>query len=297
MSVRYSLIYPFSHLLIHSLTHQLITMNKVTVNDIRKKKGRSKIAMLTGYDYSFAKILDASGIDIILVGDSLANVVLGMEETRRLSISEMLNHTQAVAKGVERALVVADLPYSAYQKNPEKSVDQAGKFISRGAAAVKVEWFPSKAGEKDCRYVVKSLIKNKIPVMGHIGLTPQTVHLLGGYRVQGKDEQGAAKLIKQAELFEDLGAFSLVMECIPYLLARRITKSLKIPTIGIGAGKYCDGQVLVIYDLLGLYPGKRPKFVKVYRDISHEILKAAGLFVKEVKRGRFPTLRESFKGK
>jgi len=264
-------------------------MGKISVKDIRKRKGRAKITMLTCYDYSFAKILDVSGIDIILVGDSLANVILGMKETRRLALSEMFNHTQAVAKGIERALVVTDMPYASYQRNPKKCVDYASKFIDLGAEAVKIEWFG------DCQYVVKKLIKNKIPVMGHIGLTPQTAHLLGGYKVQGKDEQGALDLIKQAKLLQDLGVFSLVLECIPYLLAKRITRNLKIPTIGIGAGKYCDGQVLVTYDFLGLYKEKKPKFVRVYKDLSRDIVKATGLFIKDVKKGKFPTKSESFK--
>jgi len=263
-------------------------MKKISVGDIRKRKNGAKIAMLTCYDYSFAKILDDSGIDIILIGDSLANVVLGMEETRKLSLSEMINHTQAVARGSKRALVVADMPYVAYQKNSKKCVYYASKFIGCGAEAVKIEWF------KDCHYVVKKLIKNKIPVMGHIGLTPQTVHLLGGYKVQGKDERGALNLIRQAKLLQDLGVFSLVLECIPYLLAKRITKSLKIPTIGIGAGKYCDGQVLVTYDFLGLYKDKKPKFVRVYRDLSRDIIKATSLFISDVKKGKFPTKAESF---
>jgi len=266
-------------------------MKKIIVEDIKKRKGKSKITMLTCYDYSFAKILDASGIDIILVGDSLANVVLGMEETRKLSLSEMINHTKAVVKGSSRVLVVADMPYVSYQRNPKKCVISASKFINCGAGAVKIEWF------KDCEYVVKRLIKNGIPVMGHIGLTPQTAHLLGGYKVQGKDEQGALNLIKQAKILQDLGVFSLVLECIPYLLAKRITKSLKIPTIGIGAGKYCDGQVLVIYDLLGLYKDKKPKFVRVYKDLSQDITKTTKLFIKDVKKGEFPSKSESFLSK
>ena len=266
-------------------------MKKISVGDIKKKKGKTKITMLTCYDYSFAKILDAAGIDMILVGDSLANVVLGMKETRKISLSEMLNHTQAVARGSSRALVIADMPYVAYQKNPKKCVDYASKFIKRGAEAVKIEWF------SDCQYVVKKLIKNKIPVMGHIGLTPQTAHLLGGYKVQGKDEKGAANLIKQAKLLQDLGVFSLVLECLPLSLAQRITKSVGIPTIGIGAGKYCDGQVLVTYDFLGLYKEKKPKFVRVYKDLSQEIIKATSLFIKDVKKGKFPKKEESFSGK
>ena len=276
-------------------------MGKITVGDITKRKGKAKITMLTCYDYSFAKILDASDIDIILVGDSLANVVLGMEETRHLALSEMFNHTQAVAKGIERALVVTDMPYVSYQRNPKKCVDYAAKFIGLGAEAVKVEWFSARGGSdsggKDCYYVVKKLIKNKIPVMGHIGLTPQTAHLLGGYKVQGRDEKTALNLIKQAKMLQNIGVFSLVLECIPYLLAKRITRELKIPTIGIGAGKYCDGQVLVIYDFLGLYKEKRPKFVRVYKDLSQEIEKAVTLFIKDVKKGKFPSKLESFSEK
>ncbi|MFH1519140.1 MAG: 3-methyl-2-oxobutanoate hydroxymethyltransferase [Candidatus Omnitrophota bacterium] len=271
-------------------------MPKVTINDIRKKKGKTKITMLTCYDYSFAGILDSTGIDIVLIGDSLSNVVLGMKETRYLQLAEMFNHTRAVAKGVSRALVVADMPYAAYQRSPEKCLDYAAKFISLGAEAVKVEWFSAK-NKKDCGYVVKKLIKNKIPVMGHIGLTPQTVHLLGGYKVQGRDPKSALNLIKQAKMLEDLGVFSLVLECVPYLLARRITKELKIPTIGIGAGKYCDGQVLVSYDFLGLYKEKRPKFVRVYKDLASEIKEAAALFIKDVKQGKFPSRAESFSAK
>ncbi len=268
-------------------------MPKVTINDIRKKKGKTKITMLTCYDYSFAGILDSAGIDIVLIGDSLSNVVLGMSQTRYLQLAEMFNHTRAVAKGVSKALVVADMPYAAYQKRPEKCLNYAAKFINLGAEAVKVEWFSAK-DRKDCCYVVKKLIKNKIPVMGHIGLTPQTAHLLGGYKVQGRDPRGALNLIKQAKILEDLGVFSLVLECVPYLLAREITKGLRIPTIGIGAGKYCDGQVLVSYDLLGLYKEKQPKFVRVYKDLAPEIKQAVVLFVKDVKKGKFPSKLESF---
>lgn len=271
---------------------------KITIKDILNKKTKEQITMLTCYDYSFAKILDESGIDIILVGDSLANVVLGMDETRNLSVTEMLNHTKAVALGVEKALLVADMPYNSYQKNPDKCVDYAKQFIELGADAVKVEWFAAQTNKssqkKDCFYVVKKLLKNKIPVMGHIGLTPQTAHLLGGYKVQGKNEDSARNLLNQSKTLEKLGVFSIVLECIPYQLSNIITKQLKIPTIGIGAGNYCDGQVLVLYDLLGLYNKKRPKFVKVYRDFFCETRKAAGEFVKDVKTKKFPSKEESF---
>ncbi|MCF7908826.1 MAG: 3-methyl-2-oxobutanoate hydroxymethyltransferase [Candidatus Omnitrophica bacterium] len=263
-------------------------MNKVKVKDILAKKAKQKITVLTCYDYSFARILDASGIDIILVGDSLANVVLGLKETREVTIAEMLNHTQAVARGVARALVVADMPYASYQKDPAKCLYYAKKFIAHGADAVKIEWFSK------CPQVVKKLIKNKIPVVGHIGLTPQTAHLLGGYKVQGKDDKSAKDLFNQAKLLEDLGVFSLVLECIPLSVSRQITKSLKIPTIGIGAGKYCDGQVLVLYDFLGLYPGKELKFVRRYKSLGQEVHSATLKFIQDVKNGQFPSTSESF---
>ncbi len=244
--------------------------------------------MLTCYDYSFAGILDEAGVDIILVGDSLANVILGLDETRRVSLREMLNHTAAVSKGVNRSLVVADMPYAAYQKEPAKCLTYAKKFIQAGADAVKVEWF------SQCERVVKKLVSNNIPVMGHIGLTPQTAHLLGGYKVQGKDKESALRLLKQAKILQDLGVFSIVLECIPYEIARRITGRLKVPTIGIGAGRHCDGQVLVLYDLLGLYRKRRPKFVRVYGDFGAETIRVISRFSRDVKEGKFPADSESF---
>lgn len=249
--------------------------------------------MLTCYDYSFARILDEAGIDIILVGDSLANVVLGIKETRRVSFKEMLNHTRAVTKATNEALVVADMPYVSYQKEPKKCVYYAEKFIQAGADAVKIEWF-SASGGKDCPYVVKSLVRAGIPVMGHIGLTPQTVHLLGGYKVQGRDRKSALRLVNEAKVLESLGVFSIVLECIPYQLAQLITRQLKIPTIGIGAGRYCDGQVLVLYDLIGLYKKIRPKFVRMYKDVYREVKNAAIKFKEDVRHNKFPTLKESF---
>lgn len=263
-------------------------MSKITVSDICGKKHNEKISMLTCYDYSFAKILDEAGIDIVLVGDSLANVVLGMEETRKVSFAEMVNHTKAVAGAVERALVTADMPYVSYQKDPLKCVYYAEKFIAAGADAVKVEWFDK------CEYVVEKLIGQKIPVMGHIGLTPQTAHLLGGYKVQGKDKSAALNLVKQAKILQELGVFSLVLECIPFQLAKLITERLNIPTIGIGAGKHCDGQVLVLYDLLGLYKKVRPKFVRVYRDFFFETKNVTARFIGDIKDGNFPNQDESF---
>ncbi|MFA5008796.1 MAG: 3-methyl-2-oxobutanoate hydroxymethyltransferase [Candidatus Omnitrophota bacterium] len=263
-------------------------MNKLTIEEIKAKKGKQKITVLTCYDYSFASALNASGVDIILVGDSLANVVLGLEETNKVSISEMLNHTKAVAKAITRSLVVADMPYASYQKNPEKCLYYAKKFIKAGADAVKIEWFDS------CREVIAELIKNKIPVMGHVGLTPQTAHLLGGFKVQGRDKESAKKIIRQIEILCSLGVFAVVLECIPYQLSRYITQSIDIPTIGIGAGKFCTGQVLVLYDVLGLYKRIIPKFVRAYAQFSLETEKAAARFVKDVKSGKFPAQKESF---
>ena len=263
-------------------------MSKIKVKDILKKKRKGKITVLTCYDYAFAHILDQTKVDILLVGDSLANVVLGLNETREVSLKEMLNHTQAVAKATKRALVVADMPAVCFKRGVAKSLADAHKLIEVGADAVKVEWF------KGCVPIIKRFIKNKIPVMGHIGLTPQTAHLLGGYKVQGKTKESALNLIKQAKILEELGCFSIVLECIPYQLSCMITSKVKIPTIGIGAGKYCDGQVLVLYDLLGLYERIRPKFVKVYRDLSSEIKKSVNKFVADVNKSRFPTKKESF---
>ena len=263
-------------------------MMKIKTTDIIKKKNKQKITVLTCYDYSFAKILDDSGIDMILVGDSLANVVLGLKETRSISTLEMINHTKAVALGTTKALVVADMPYLSYQKDHSKALANAKKFIKAGSDAVKIEWF------SDCKKVIKQLIAKKIPVMGHIGLTPQTAHLLGGYKVQGRDKETAKRLLEQAKILEDLGVFSLVLECLPSELAAKITKMLKIPTIGIGAGKHRDGQVLVLYDLLGLYPGKKAKFVKVYKDISLDIKTAVKSFQQEVKSGKYPDSQHSY---
>ncbi len=258
------------------------TMNKITVNDIIRRTHKGKVVMITCYDYSFAALVDEAGVDIILVGDSLANVVLGLDQTRAVPLQEMFHHTRAVARGAQRALIVADMPYAAYQKNPARALGNARRFLACGAQAVKVEWFDK------CPAVVRQLVKQDIAVMGHIGLTPQTVHLLGGFRMQGKDDSSAAKLIEQAKLLEDLGVFSIVLECIPSELSRRISRMLKIPTIGIGAGRYCDGQVLVLYDVLGLYRKKRPQFAKVYCDLSLPVRKAVRAFAAEVRHGKFP---------
>lgn len=268
-------------------------MAKITIEDIKKKKRSGKITVLTCYDYSFAKALDEVGLDVILVGDSLANVVLGLEEIKGINISEMLNHTKAVASAVTRSLVVADMPYASYQRNPKKCLYHAKKFIEAGADAVKIEWFSS------CPEVVRTLIKNKIPVMGHIGLTPQTAHLLGGFKVQGRDKESAKEIVRQAKTLSSLGVFAIVLECIPYQLSRYITQSISAPTIGIGAGKFCNGQVLVLYDVLGLYKRITPKFVRAYGKFAIETGRIAKKFIKDIKAGSFPAKEESFsiKGK
>ena len=256
---------------------------------VEKKKKGKRITMLTAYDYSFAAIVDAAGIDIILVGDSMANVVLGMESTVEISMDEMINHSRAVVKGSERALVVGDMPYCAYQEDPSSAVENAEKFIKdAGCQAVKLEWF-DKALD-----VTREIIKEDIPVMGHIGFTPQTADKLGDSKVQGRDFDTAKGLIEQANALEDAGCFSIVLECVPWQIARIITERLNIPTIGIGAGSYCDGQVLVLNDLLGLFRKFRPKFVKIYEDIFEKSVAGIKRFVKEVEEGSFPTEKESF---
>jgi 3-methyl-2-oxobutanoate hydroxymethyltransferase len=265
-----------------------------TISDILVMKNKSKISVLTCYDYAFAQILDEAGIDILLVGDSMANVVLGMEKTNDISVAEMVNHTKAVALGAKNALVVADMPYLAYQKDPSKALANAKKFIKAGAKAVKIEWFNGKIKSKDCPWVIKTLIKNKIPVMGHIGLTPQTAHLIGGFKVQGKDKDSALNLLNQARLLDELGCFSIVLECLPFQLAGLITKKIKIPTISCGAGVECDGQVLVLYDLLGLYKKIRPKFVKVYKDLYSDIKSAVSQYISETNQSQYPSLEQSF---
>ncbi len=264
-------------------------MNSDKINRIIARKQKEKITMLTCYDYSFARILDAAGLDIILVGDSLANVILGMEKTKELSFSEILTHTQAVRRGVKDTLLVVDMPYESYQIDPAKAKEQARMLIEEaGADAVKIEWF------EHCPEVTEDLVSAGIAVMGHIGLTPQTVDQLGGFRVQGKDFASAVRLKEQALLLEKLGVFSIVLECIPREISRILTESLRIPTIGIGAGEGCDGQVLVLYDLLGLYPGKRPRFTRVFADMGQAVTAAAEAYIKAVKEESFPSPAQSF---
>jgi len=244
--------------------------------------------MLTAYDYPIASFLDEAGIDIILVGDSLANVVLGLESTTQVGMKEMLHHTRAVVRAVRNTIVVGDMPFDSYQLNPRAAVDNARQFIEEGCQAVKLEWFD------DCPQVASAIAKAGIAVMGHVGLTPQNAQKLGGMKVQGKDAASAKAIIENAGIMQESGCFSVVLECIPQEVAKVITAQLKIPTIGIGAGPHCDGQVLVINDLLGLFSRYQPKFSKKYADLGPLILKAVKDYKQDVISGKFPDDAHSF---
>jgi len=265
-------------------------MRKVTILDLQKMKDSGeKITMLTAYDYPTARMLDESGVDVLLIGDSVGNVMMGYENTLPVTIDDMVYHTRAVAKARKRALVVADMPYMSYQVSIEEARRNAGRLIQQGGAeAVKLE------GGENMEAVIKALSEVDIPVMGHIGLTPQSIHRMGGYKVQGKEERQWQKLLADALAVERAGAFSVVLEAIPHELAKEITATLHIPTIGIGAGVNCDGQVLVINDVLGLSGSFRPKFVKQYVQLEPVIKKAVQEFITEVKEEKFPTKAQSF---
>jgi len=263
---------------------------KMTVPIIvdRKRRGE-KIICLTAYDYPTARWLDAAGIDLILVGDSLGQVVLGYDSTLPVTVDEMLHHLRAVRRGVQRALVVVDLPYGAYHLNGEEALRVAIRCLKEGGAeAVKMEGGRKRVG------VIRRLVEAEIPVMGHIGLTPQSIHALGGYRVQGRTQESAAELLADAEAVEEAGAFALVLEGIPRELAAIITRRLRIPTIGIGAGPDCDGQILVVHDLLGLSHTPAPKFVRCYANLGEAIQAALLRFCEDVRAGRFPDDQESY---
>jgi 3-methyl-2-oxobutanoate hydroxymethyltransferase len=260
-----------------------------SIEKILSLKNKRKITMLTAYDYPLASLVDRAGIDMILVGDSLANVVLGLDSTTKVGMTEMLHHAKAVTRAVKDALVIGDMPYDSYQTHPEECVKNARRFIEEAKCdCVKLEWFDR------CLEVTESILKSGIPVMGHIGLTPQTADKLGGFKVQGKDAKTARRLIEQALSLERLGCFALVLECVPDKIAQIITQRLKIPTIGIGAGPHCDGQVLVIHDMLGLFERYQPKFVKRFVNLSPLILEAIKEFKLEVMEGRFPASEHTF---
>ncbi|HXE75391.1 MAG TPA: 3-methyl-2-oxobutanoate hydroxymethyltransferase [Candidatus Xenobia bacterium] len=263
---------------------------KVTVPEIlRKKSNGERITCLTAYDYPTARILDAAGVDILLVGDSLGMVVLGYENTLPVTMEEMLHHTRAVRRGTERALLVADMPFGSFHLDPTVSVENAVRFVKEaGAEAVKIE-----GGEKRLE-LIHRLVENDIPVMGHIGLTPQSIHAFGGFKVQGKTLEAVERLLRDAHAVEAAGAFSLVLESIPAEVAELITRELRIPTIGIGAGAGCDGQVLVWHDLVGLSFGVQPKFARRYMDLRAALEEAVRRFCDDVNRGEFPAEAETY---
>ena len=249
-----------------------------------------RVGILTAYDFPTAKIADAAGTDIILVGDSLGMVVLGYPDTLSVTVDEMLHHTRAVARGTQRALVVGDMPYLSYHISLEESVRNAGEFIRAGAQAVKIE-----GGKAQRIKTIEAILDAEIPVMGHIGLTPQSVNVVGGFKLQGKHADDAKRLIDEAVALDGAGCFSIVLECVPEELAALITERVSVPTIGIGAGPSCDGQVLVFHDLLGLYDGHTPKFVRRYASIGDEMLNAIAKYLEDVRSGRFPNgVTESF---
>jgi 3-methyl-2-oxobutanoate hydroxymethyltransferase len=263
---------------------------KVTIAELlQKKERRSKITMMTAYDYPTARLVDEAGIDTLLVGDSLAMVMLGYDSTVPVTMDEMIHHCRAVHRGAKFAFIIGDMPFMSYQASAEKAVENAGRFMKEaGCDAVKVE------GGSEMVPVVKATVRAGIPVCGHIGLTPQTATMLSGFKVQGKDAESAKQLIQSAKDLEGAGAFMIVMECIPDLLAARITRELKIPTIGIGAGKECDGQVLVYHDLVGLFERFTPKFVKQYINLSPMIREALLRYKEEVEKGAFPGPEHTF---
>ena len=267
-----------------------LTRKRMTIPELQAMKARGeKIAVLTAYDYPFARIMDQAGIDIVLVGDSAGSVVAGYETTLPVTMDEMLYHTRAVVRAVSRALVVADMPFLSYQVDLSEARRNAGRLVKEGGAqAVKLE------GGVHVAETIRAIVAMDVPVVGHIGLTPQSIHRMGGYRVQGREEAQAAQLREDARAVAEAGACALVLEGIPATLASEITAEVPIPTIGIGAGAGCDGQVLVIHDILGLCEKYSPKFVKRYADISGTIRQGIDDYIREVKAGEFPGEEHSF---
>lgn len=266
-------------------------MTNVTTTTFHDKKvAGEKITVLTAYDYSMARLLDDAGVDCILVGDSLGMTMLGYDDTLSVTMDDMIHHTKAVRRGTKNAMVVADMPFLSYHISDEEAVRNAGRFIKEaGANAVKLE------GGYAVKSKIEAIVAAQIPVMGHIGLTPQSVNMFGGFKVQGKSEAQARKLIEEAKLLETIGCYSIVLECVPEKLARLITEQLTIPTIGIGAGAGCDGQVLVIQDVLGMYTELTPKFVKQYANLKDVIENAVSHYCDDVKSGQFPEEKHTFK--
>lgn len=264
-------------------------MKNTVVTFQKAKECGEKLSMLTAYDYSTAKLVDNAGINSILVGDSLGMTMLGYENTLSVTMEDMIHHTAAVTRGAKNALVVADMPFMSYQASVYDAVVNAGRLIKEGGAqAVKLE-----GGTEFCDSI-RAIVNASIPVMAHLGLTPQSIHAFGGFKVQGKGEAAAQKLLDEARAVEKAGAFAVVLECVPQKLAARISKELSIPTIGIGAGAGCDGQVLVYQDMLALFSDFKPKFVKYFANIGEEMTEAFRRYDKEVKEGTFPAQEHTF---
>ncbi len=266
-------------------------MAKITINDFLEKKQKGeKIVLLTAYDYTFGKIVDEAGIEGILVGDSLSMVMQGLDNTLPVTMDEMVYHTRIVSRAVQNAMVIGDMPFMSYQVSVSDSVKNASRFLKEaGAQAVKIE------GGSEVLDQIKAIIRAEIPVMAHIGLTPQAIYRMGGFKVQGKTNEAQKQLIDDAHKLQDAGVFSIVLEAIPLALARQITDELTIPTIGIGAGPYCNGQILVLHDVIGLFDRFVPKFIKKYANLKEETLSAIKTYKKEVEQGVFPSEKESFK--
>lgn len=265
-------------------------MKNTVATIMKQKSAHDRITMLTAYDYSTAKLIDESGVEMILVGDSLGMVMLGYEDTLSVTMEDMIHHTAAVSRGAENAMVVADMPFMSYQTSIYDAVVNAGRLMKEGRAnAVKLE------GGKEFAPHIKAITDASIPVVAHIGMTPQSVNMFGGFKVQGKSREAAAKIIADARAVEQAGACAVVMECVPDRLAEYITKILTIPTIGIGAGKGCDGQVLVYQDMLGMYSDLTPKFAKKFGDIGTAMKNAFKAYIEETKSGSFPAEEHTFK--
>lgn len=264
---------------------------KNTVVTVQKaKENKEKVTMLTAYDYSMAKLIDEAGINMILVGDSLGMVMLGYEDTLSVTMEDMIHHTRAVTRGAKNTLVVADMPFMSYQTSVYDAVCNAGRLVKEGGAqAVKLE------GGREFAEHIRAITNASIPVMAHLGLTPQSLNAFGGFKVQGKSEEAAKKLLEDAQIIQEAGAFAVVLECVPAKLASLITEKLQITTIGIGAGAGCDGQVLVYQDMLGMFGDFQPKFVKRFGDIGSQMKEAFRKYSEEVKAGTFPAQEHTFK--
>ncbi len=279
----------FGRSAVQRLRERSMAMEKITAAAIRARKGAEKIAALTAYDVTFARVFDAAEVDVLLVGDTLGMVIQGASNTLAVTVEDVIYHTRAVARGASRALIVADMPFMSYQVSPEQALASAGRLVKEGGAeAVKLE-----GGQSVCPSVQR-MVEAGIPVMGHLGLTPQSVHTLGGFRVQAKDEAARERLLADARALEQAGVFALVLEAVPRSVAKWVTENVSMPTIGIGAGPDCDGQVLVCYDFLGLFQGFVPRFVKRYAELGETVATATRAYVSEVRAGQFPEDRHSF---